>query len=84
MNPKQKAGEIFDKYFNPLTKLTTDTNYQTYLYKQDKCIQHAKKYALIAVNELIKWMPDKEYHSDETSAFCAEYWEEVKKEIELL
>lgn len=44
----------------------------------------AKQSALIAVDELIKWMPMKEYHSDETSAFCVEYWELVKIEIEKL
>ena len=81
MTPREKAGEIFDKYFNPLRKLTTDLNYQTYLFKEDLCIQHAKKCALIAVEEIkeaIFW------HPYESPNFELEYWNEVKQEIEKL
>ena len=68
MTPKEKAKELVDK-FTVVGLQQRNEGYQC---------------ALIAVDELIKWMPGKEYHFDETSAFCVEYWELVKQEIEKL
>ena len=73
MTPRKKAGELFDKYYNPLINLTTDMNYQNYLYKKDLCIKHAKKCALISVDEIL----DKDGYNND-------YWKEVKQEIEAL
>jgi hypothetical protein len=73
MTPKEKAGELFDKYYNPLINLTTDIDYQSYIFKKDLCIQHAKKCALIAIHELIA--------DEHLEAGDSPYWIEVKKEI---
>ena len=81
MTPKEKAGELFDKYFNPLRKLTTDLNYQTYLFKEELCKKHAKESSLIAVNEILAIFYDdmQSMWNDELS-----YWHQVKQEIEKL
>jgi hypothetical protein len=70
MTPKEKAQELVDKF----KKINEDyiDNYQSI-----PC-------ALIAVDELIQWLPSKEWDSDPTTIFDVEYWYEVKKEIELL
>jgi hypothetical protein len=64
MTPKEKAEELFQKYYN---------NYGYYGIPVD-AIKNSKQCALIAVDELIK----------ETDWSEAEYWQEVKKEIEKL
>lgn len=63
MIPKEKAKELVDKY-----KYLYDDDGKLYLHAS---LNIAKRYALIAVEELIK----------ETGA---KYWYDVKKEIELL
>ena len=88
MTPREKAGGMFDKYYNPLINLTTDIDYQNYLYKKDLCIQHAKKCALIAVDEIIEATSIK-YEFRDAELFYAgkkpmQYWLDVKQEIEAL
>ena len=94
MTPKEKAGDLFDKYFNPLRKLTTDLNYQTYLFKEELCKKHAKESALIAVNEIIEsspldpndaeeWLQPADWFS-EANISAEKYWLKVKQEIEKL
>lgn len=63
MTPKEKAKELIDKY-----KYLYNNDKKLYLYAS---LNIAKRYALIAVDELIK----------ETGA---KYWYDVKREIELL
>ena len=63
MTPKEKAKELVDKY-----KYLYDDDGKLYLHAS---LNIAKRYALIAVEELIK----------ETGA---KYWYDVKREIELL
>lgn len=69
MTPKEKAKELFDKYFNIIYNChpLTDINIS------------AKQCALISANELIEeaYFTDG-YYDRET------YWEEIKQEIENL
>ena len=57
--------------------------YQNYLYKKDLCIKHAKKCALIAVEEILLSNPII-FREDNSIMLNKSYWELVKKEIEAL
>ena len=65
MTTKEKAAELVDKYYLP--NITW-------------ALIHAKKSALIAVDEILS------HHSQEQGLYKIDkyYWEEVKKEIEKL
>lgn len=72
MTPKEKAKELVDKFYNEIYP-PKDTNYQ------------AKKCALIAVEESLK----SEYNvltrfRLAPADYISAYWQQVKKEIELL
>jgi hypothetical protein len=66
MTPKEKAVDLFQKYYN---------NYGYYGIPVD-AVKNSKKLALIAVEELI----EEENYREGNAGF----WQEVKKEIELL
>lgn len=66
MTPKEKAKELFDKYQIAGSQWYVDTT---------------KKYALIAVDEIIEAI---DWHYYETPNNEIQYWEEVKQEIEKL
>ena len=70
MTPKQKAIELFDKYFFPHYVWENDG----YQIDEKLTYEVRKRFALIAVNELIKSVSD----------VNSWYWEEVKEEIEKL
>jgi hypothetical protein len=79
MTPKEKAEELVYKYY----KITKEFEF----IKGQGLVpyyRNAKKCSIIAVKELIQFLPSKEYDSDPTTIFDVEYWYEVKKEIELL
>ena len=70
MTPKEKAKELTDKYFNV----------------GDQEFDYSKEFALIAVDEILKyskyilhWMP-----CNNPECGCKEYWEQVKHEINQL
>ena len=70
MTPKEKAKELFDKYFDEML------SFGFYLTNRQ-----ISKIALIAVEEIkeaIFW------HPFESPNFELEYWQEVKQEIENL
>ena len=71
MTPKEKAFELFDKYMQPIDEL----------HKYPMCFATAKKCALIAVDEVIEFAYN---YTDYNEKSTKEYWQEVKKEIELL
>ena len=79
MTPKEKAEELWGKYFQ--------LNYDWDGVTKD---QWAKEGALIAVDELIKYHDDimdvvrYELPSNIVAVIPYKYWEDVKKEIELL
>jgi len=84
MTPKEKAQDLYDKMYHKLK----DTKAIFLEYKSDK--NSAKQCALIAVDEIIDASPTNplkssyiELYSDMVDE-CIEYWQEVKKEIELL
>ena len=76
MTPKEKAEELIDKF-----------EHETYSLIQG---QLSKQCALIAVDELIKYHDDVmdvvryELPSNIVAIIPYKYWEDVKKEIELL
>lgn len=69
MNPKQKAQEIFDLYFEEIL------SFGLYLHNSQII-----KFALIAVDEIM--LNEKINHSILDKTY--EYWEEVKNEIQKL
>ena len=73
MTPKEKAIELVEMYDKTLT----------YLESKSK----AKQCALIAVDEMIYYLPSVDvypYFAQKLSPGVKEYWEEVKQEIEKL
>ena len=74
MTPKEKAKELFDKFYNKLK----DTKAIFLEYKSDK--NSAKQCALIAVDEILKI----EWDEFEMSGDKIMYWKQVKQEIEKL
>lgn len=71
MTPKEKAKELFDKYFL-LHESATDENGVWVVSALNKGL--AKKCALIAIDEIIE-------HCNYINKW---YWQEVKQEIEKL
>lgn len=71
MTPKEKAMELYDKYFFPHYKWVNDG------YQVDEKLTYElrKKFALIAVDEILGFLS---YQSH------IRYWQEVKQEIEKL
>ena len=69
MTPKEKAKELFDKYYSYL---------KSNLMDDKEAIDDAKQCALISVDELIY------SHSQDTTDNQFYYWQEVKQEIEKL
>jgi len=86
MTPKEKAIELIHKF------CSTTEGY----YKSKKNLRNAKQCALIAVNEILNSYPhtfglNKEYTQDGELVTSIvnirpniSYWQEVKKEIEVL
>lgn len=72
MSAVDKAKELVEKYYEPITVSLT----------------YAKKFALIAVDEIIKAQPYYFYPGRKVTRIedhsMAEYWQEVKAEIEKL
>jgi hypothetical protein len=83
MTPKEKAQELFDNYFSEI-RMPSDC--EGCMQCVDRCgnmVAIAKKYALIAVDEIIKTYTNK----DKTYWLLEEevdYWQQVKSEIEAL
>ena len=71
MKAKEKAKELFDKYYSYL---------KANLMHDEEAIEDAKVCALIAVDEIINDNPNI-YDNDRLNF---KYWQEVKKEIEKL
>jgi len=72
MNPEDKAKELFDKMCLAMATEKTNDGYFTNII-------HAKKCALIAVDEILK--NNKILFED---VLNDQYWENIKKEIEKL
>ena len=73
MTPKHKAIELVDKFLHPVR----------WKMGQEDIKQRAKQCALIAVDEIIKAIPDA---SDDDSPYNHElvWWQEVKHELNKL
>lgn len=82
MTPKEKAQDLFDKYF---TQIRMPSDCEGCMQCVDRCnnmVYVAKKYALIAVDEIINLDYDSlEYYGNLNSK---EYWQKVKQEIEAI
>ena len=77
MTPKEKAKELVDKYV-VYAKRPTIKGYtkEVWIYK---VIENAKQCALICVDEMIKDASHDPYNAKTR----IEYWNSIKKEIEL-
>ena len=77
MTPKEKAIELYDKYFFPHYVWENDG------YQVDEKLTYEirKRFALIAVGEVIYAI---DWHNIEIGHQNFEYWWEVKQEIEKL
>lgn len=76
LTPKEKAGELVDKFIQHTRVFHEVLGWEDYL-------DSAKQCALIAVDEIIRANP----HSNpfNTNIYSTmDYWQEVKKEIEKL
>jgi hypothetical protein len=74
MTPKEKANELFNKYFSEI-RMPSDC--EGCMQCVDRCgnmVAIAKKYSLIAVDEIL----------DACKTYLSSYYLEVKKEIEKL
>jgi len=91
MIPKEKAIELFDKYYKLFNNFP---NYQYVIENlntiQDEKLYTTKQCALIAVDEIINSSPTNplkggyiELYSDMVDE-AIEYWQKVKQEIEAL
>jgi hypothetical protein len=83
LTPKEKAKELYDKYFL-LHESSTDENGVWIVSALNKGL--AKKCALIAVDEILNAIPNEylDIHGGETYMQInedVEYWNEVKQEI---
>ena len=86
---KEKAKELIDKYYS-LIRLPYDC--ESCQMCIDVCgnnVEVAKKYSLIAVDEIIKYREEiaeglRYFYNDIQITIKQEFWNEVKKEIELL
>ena len=78
MTPKEKAIELCDKYFFPHYVWENDG------YQVDEKLTYEirKRFALIAVDEIINALPPYEYGLEFVAKF--QYWLDVKIEIEQL
>jgi hypothetical protein len=77
---KEKANELFNKYFSEL-RLPSDC--EGCMQCIDRCgnmVAVAKKYALIAVDEIIKTLVDLS-NGEFTYINEVKYWQDVKEEI---
>ncbi len=72
MTVKEKAEELFNKYYSYL---------KANLMNDEEAIEDAKECALIAVDEILKELNKNVWIFNE---FRSKYWEEVKREIEKL
>lgn len=76
MTPKEKAEQLIGKYFDTFVNDEEE-------YYSGTAWRLSKKCALIAVDEIMKAIPDA---SDDDSPYNHElvYWQDVKQEIEKL
>lgn len=71
MTPKEKAKELFNKYYSYL---------KSNLMDDKEAIEDAKHCTLIAVDEIIKELTEE--ISPSVHGFRHKYWQKVKQEIE--
>jgi hypothetical protein len=76
MTPKEKAYQLWNKYAE--ANILTVGKYSNY---RGLTTDHARVCALIAVDEILFAL---KYDMNEPTSGSIKYWQEVKKEIELL
>jgi hypothetical protein len=79
MTPKEKAEELFSKYYNSIEHTLSEEYSPHEMFVVKQC-------ALIAVNEIIYEIIEIDSQMSETHLLDKnlKYWQEVKKEIEKL
>ncbi len=82
MTPKEKALDLFNKYYQyDITIIGSESEFE----ERGIGLYDAKKFALIAVDELIEsHLVLTTTHDLKPSIRCKRYWQEVKQEIDNL
>jgi hypothetical protein len=78
MTPKEKAEELFSKYYNSIEHTLSEEYSPHEMFVVKQC-------ALIAVNEILSSGIDVDYYFDKSVGYMisyVEYYQEVKQEIE--
>ena len=92
MNEKEKAGDIFGKYFSEMRMPSDCEGCMQCIDRCENMVAVAKKYALICVDEILnqfvsihnKFKEAKIIDGDVKESANYIYWIEVKQEIKLL
>lgn len=80
MEAEIKAEQIFEKYFSEIRMPSDCEGCMTCVDRCGNKVAIAKKYSLIAVEEIVKSVPNEPKNYTDTLG----YWNEVKQEIEKL
>ena len=83
MTAQEKAEELFNKYFSEIRMPSDCEGCMMCVNKCGNMVAIAKKYATIAVDELINCSISYDNYNA-TWASQVKYWEEVKQELEKL
>ena len=79
---KEKARELIDK-FEPYVIRYTQDDVVGYLDQETPILEYQKQCALIAVDEILKYVAKFEYgQGEKTTTYTYDYLQEVKLEIE--
>lgn len=82
MTAKEKAEELFNKYFSEIDMPSECEGCMMCVGRCGNMVAIAKKYSLIAVDEIINYLTTS--LDVQTSLSAVKYWQEVKQEIEKL
>lgn len=86
MTPKEKAGDLVEKYKNYVHGYVGSSMLTNYEYPE-QILSQAKKVAVITVDEVLHNLSGdnlKAYLTVKQCAQVSEFWEQVKQEIEKL
>lgn len=76
--PKEKAKELVDKFMPYADGVDRQEDHD----QIEEHLENAKQCAILAVNEILNWVPQFEYgQGEKTTTLEYDYFQEVKQEI---
>ena len=86
MTPKEKAEELFDKYFNEMRMPSDCDGCMQCVDRCESMVVVAKRYALIAVDEILYALSVPPIQNKGRLLYDSQidYWQQVKQELEKL